>query len=956
MSTYAQIEIVSDINQGTSGSFQKDFFEFKGELYFSALISEPFTNTTEEYKLWKTDGTIDGTSQLEAIPLSDYFFPTKNYIFYFNGQNIVKTDGNTTEVITIDFNILEYIVGAYGDYFYFTGAADPQNSNDSALFRTDGTTTTLLMTFTSSEDLEASDNEKNIYKFDDNKIIIYLTTDTLGREPYITDGTPSGTMLLKNITQDNDDTPSTEFHPVNNFSIFKLNKKHLWTSDGTENGTLKIKEFTGSSFLTIDFLTLFNSKIYFGFNKQLWETDGTEAGTSMVFDDIDSDGRIVGIVNRGNDLLILTQYGIHIFDGNSNTTTRLNTPNIAGIYAQNQYGKAGNNVFFNVEDTESNSKLWVTDGTDAGTKPLHNIWPDNGLPQTFETINGKLIFSSGSYSGNYDIGELWVSDGTETETKLLKDINKTGNLSSTPKFQTVLNDKIYFAADDNINGRELFVFDGNTTSLLKDINPGIQSSTPHDFYVLNNKIIFKAKTANDGLELWITDGTEAGTIMLKDINPTGSGFLNDNRKHVRLGHFKIFKNEFYFYANNGTNGMELWKTNGTEAGTFMIKDINSGANSSYRPALDLRPRFIEHDDKLYFSVSSGGSDNSLSDAKMWETDGTEAGTILANDINDVIKNGTLKPLTYFSFNNNLYFIGRDKTSNLYELFRTDVTNGIVKISGLGTLNYFYPLKDRIYFSNNDNNGAGMELWALEKDDTFAIYKDFTDGSHNSSPSNIFEFKEYLYFNIRNESNEIELYRIGDTTEPEKLLSKDNLEASVRFDGYFEFLTYNNNIFVFTSQYNTSEYTTEIKMYQFSNTTTAENLQFSINNKINYKDLAGGFSKYSTLLNNKFYFTGNIDNKGEEFLSVGLTTLSIEDVQAKSATNFTFNLFPNPVIDILNLTSNATIKTGIIYNLLGKKIDTFSTNTLNVSRYRSGLYILKIEDEFGNITSKKWIKK
>ena len=37
----------------------------------------------------------------------------------------------------------------------------------------------------------------------------------------------------------------------------------------------------------------------------------------------------------------------------------------------------------------------------------------------------------------------------------------------------------------------------------------------------------------------------------------------------------------YFRANDGTNGGELWKSDGTASGTMMVKDINNGSGSSY---------------------------------------------------------------------------------------------------------------------------------------------------------------------------------------------------------------------------------------------------------------------------------------------------------------------------------------------------------------------------------------
>jgi len=110
-----------------------------------------------------------------------------------------------------------------------------------------------------------------------------------------------------------------------------------------------------------------------------------------------------------------------------------------------------------------------------------------------------------------------------------------------------------------------------SVSLLKDIYFGPDDSFPLDFTLLNNKLIFRATDSANGRELWITDGTAAGTTLLKDINPGGDSFPF---------YFTRFNNRVFFRANDGTNGIELWVTDGTAAGTTLLRDINPGAGFS----------------------------------------------------------------------------------------------------------------------------------------------------------------------------------------------------------------------------------------------------------------------------------------------------------------------------------------------------------------------------------------
>ena len=66
-----------------------------------------------------------------------------------------------------------------------------------------------------------------------------------------------------------------------------------------------------------------------------------------------------------------------------------------------------------------------------------------------------------------------------------------------------------------------------------------------------------------GVELWKTDGTTSGTKIVKDIN-VGSGDAFEwslNQYHHSIG------DTLFFIADDGTHGIELWRTNGTSSGT-----------------------------------------------------------------------------------------------------------------------------------------------------------------------------------------------------------------------------------------------------------------------------------------------------------------------------------------------------------------------------------------------------
>src|SRR2546422_2753737 len=151
-------------------------------------------------------------------------------------------------------------------------------------------------------------------------------------------------------------------------------------------------------------------------------------------------------------------------------------------------------------------------------------------------------------------------------------------------------------------------------SLLKDINTLVSgsSSSPNQFTIVGGIAFFTAADGPHGRELWETDGTPAGTHLLKDIYPS-SGSSNPTSLINVNG-------VLFFTATDGVSGAELWRSDGSEAGTVLVKDINPGpANST--------PQFLTNvNGTVFFQANDGVS--GVSGVELWRSDGSEAGAVV----------------------------------------------------------------------------------------------------------------------------------------------------------------------------------------------------------------------------------------------------------------------------------------------------------------------------------------
>jgi ELWxxDGT repeat protein len=430
------------------------------------------------------------------------------------------------------------------------------------------------------------------------------------------------------------------------------------------------------------------------------KTEPGECGCGV--EDADSDGD--GMLDCQEGLAYMVR---DVFPGHSDSVTGYLT-DIDGT------------VFFKADDGILGEELWKSDGTEAGTVMVKNIrlesestGPLSSAPSYLTNVGGILYFSANDgYAGT----ELWKSDGTAAGTVMVKNLRPdTGGyvLGSSPSELTDVNGTLFFKGWNGVNGHELWKSDGTAagTVMVKNILAEVEgaqlSSDPKDLTNVEGTLFFVANNGINGNELWKSDGTTAGTVMVKNIFPDG---VTPSSKPSQLTNIN---GTLYFMADDGTNGYELWKSNGTAAGTVMVKDINPGAGGSYPN------RMTELNGTLFFTAGDG-----VSGHELWKSDGTAAGTVMVKDINPGVSDSYINYLN--EFNGTLFFQADDGV-NGKELWKSDgAAGGTVMVKDLWPGQDTYGNPNSSYASNlTDVNGS---LFLTAKEDAYTYVLWISDGT------------------------------------------------------------------------------------------------------------------------------------------------------------------------------------------------------------------------------------
>jgi ELWxxDGT repeat protein len=271
---------------------------------------------------------------------------------------------------------------------------------------------------------------------------------------------------------------------------------------------------------------------------------------------------------------------------------------------------------------------------------------DHSYPHKITDVNGIafLLAKSGDAYGD-DEYALWRSDGTEAGTRFIKDLDIPERHGTYGEFTAFGNELFFRGIADTGGGYELWKSDGTAygTQMVRDIYPGDDSSFPEFLTAYdidndpdnhNDMLLFLANTEEYGKELWRSDGTELGTYMIKDIREGTSSSVNLNAYCDY--DYAVSDNIFYFSATANSYsvgekliaGCELWRSNGTENGTYMVVDLTPYNNIPYGPGTTRPYHFNDLDGTLIFT----GGMHSIG-TELLRSDGTANGTVLVKDIN-----------------------------------------------------------------------------------------------------------------------------------------------------------------------------------------------------------------------------------------------------------------------------------------------------------------------------------
>ncbi len=793
--------LVADVNQVEidGGSEPHDFVTVGDVVYFSAY------DDLHGEELWQTDGTAEGTRRVRDVcPGRCSSRPTAmtgvdDLVFFFaysggagrtRSPELWKSDGTAagTELVrTVCSSGCGWGVQmvAFEGEVYFVGN-DGQHGDE--LWRSDGTAEGTGMVFDIRPGAGSS-VPRDLEVFDD-RLFFRASEEGSGSELWSSDGTPEGTQLFADLCPGTCSSAPKNLHAsllpgaLLFSALDEVAGREMWISDGTAAGTEMLADLRpGADGLEPDSFVSFGGLVYFldldfGENPGVWKTDGTPAGTVPAPELLPLGPEAWTYqLQAAGDLLffaLLIDDGRQLWatDGSAGGTRRLadfSGPSLLGLALEDRLTIA-------VADTlgDAQESLWISDGTTEGTIRLRDVELDRNsfYEQRIAVHQGRLLFAGDDGLAGE---ELWRSDGTGPGTGMVTQIQPPLS-PSYPAQMAALGDRVFFTAYGGAHGRRLWRSDGTGrgTELLE---PGMWLTEPP--VALGDRLFFAAYdlafdpnrpflwvtggrpggavplaeeqsarqlTVHDdvlfyslfvpGQQLWRSDGTAAGTFRLKDVYPAWSNGCH----YPCIGppinppdHLFSSGSYVYFLAFEDVDVPQLWRSDGTASGTVALSDFD-----------DFPGQLTDLDGMLIFVGFTGDSG-----WEPWRSDGTPEGTTLLADLAPAAASSNPRLLTRAG--KRVFFLLADVDGH-DELWSTDGTaSGTLpvddlRLDGAGGRARFLTAAGKRLFFTVEHEATGEELWI--SDGTAAgtgLVADLLPGRGSSRPSALTAVGNVLLF-------------------------------------------------------------------------------------------------------------------------------------------------------------------------------------------------------------------
>jgi len=397
---------------------------------------------------------------------------------------------------------------------------------------------------------------------------------------------------------------------------------------------------TSDTDYAVNYISSFGSKVAVELaNRDVWISDGTTSGTTELTATLTAAGLTDWGIRRSlvqadsvdiNGELYFFGYTDvwDIWKTNGTTVSRVSTGLISSGYEHGTMHYVGGMLYV-IQMGGGDYGLFQIDPASGTIVTVDDEPQDDtrfdGVTQV-QLVGGLIVFQTDQ---GVERGILATWDPASPGTPPVDIMPSSGGLGNdatddnylSPTFDswTMFNGEMYFSANGNDGsssvGLELFKTDGTQagTVLVKDLtNDVADSDAMHDGYVMptiyNGELYFSGHTAPPQ-QLWKTDGTTAGTVIAVDTvwdpgSYTEGAAVEINGKLI-----------LDFFASE--TGQEFYVTDGTNAGTYLLADINASGDSACWDTCTYTALFDNH----VFFVAYDGTTNAV-----WETDGTPAGT------------------------------------------------------------------------------------------------------------------------------------------------------------------------------------------------------------------------------------------------------------------------------------------------------------------------------------------